>query len=133
MENKRFVLVAALLAALAMAAFAATPEEAAAEAAHKAEKAAYEARKAAFRVFVPEPGAPPTVNTQVLARLGDLTERGIPWDDPVPEYWFPVGEIARYDIHWGVFTVGEAVAQAQWIFFRYFKQLPAPGRHALAE
>ena len=112
MRSNRLVLAALLLAAPALAAFASTPEEDAAEAARKA---AYEARKAAFRVFVPEPGAPPTVNTQILARLGDLTERGIPWDDPVPEYWFPVGEIARYDIHWGVFTVGEAVAQAQWL------------------
>ena len=113
MESKRvvWVVAAVLLAGVACAALAETPEEAA----HRAEKAAYEARKAAFRVYVPEPGAPPTVSTQVLARLGDLTERGIPWDDPVPEYWFPVGEIARYDIHWGVFTVGEAVAQAQWL------------------
>ena len=97
------------------AARAATAEEEAIAAAKKAEKAAYEARKAAFRVQEIAPGELPTVNTQVLARIGDFSTRGIPWDDPVPELWFPVGEVVHYDIQWGVFTVGEAVAQAQWL------------------
>lgn len=39
---------------------------------------------------------------------------GLPWDDPPPELWFPVGEEIEYDIQWGVFTVGEAVATAAW-------------------
>lgn len=117
MENKRMIglVFGVLLAATVPAAQAETAEEAAIAAAKKAEKAAYEARKAAFRVQELAPGELPTVNTQVLARIGDFSTRGIPWDDPVPELWFPVGEVVHYDIQWGVFTVGEAVAQAQWL------------------
>lgn len=40
---------------------------------------------------------------------------GLPWDDPPPELWFPVGELINYDISWGIFTVGEATAQAEWL------------------
>jgi hypothetical protein len=39
---------------------------------------------------------------------------GLPWDDPAPELWFPVGEIIDYEIQWGVFTVGKATAAAAW-------------------
>ncbi len=39
---------------------------------------------------------------------------GLPWDDPPPELWFPVGEEIDYEIQWGVFTVGEATARAAW-------------------
>lgn len=40
---------------------------------------------------------------------------GLPWDDPVPELWFPVGETIDYEIAWGIFTVGEATAKAEWL------------------
>ena len=43
-----------------------------------------------------------------------VAPRGLPWDDPAPELWFPVGETIEYSIQWGVFTVGEAVATAAW-------------------
>jgi hypothetical protein len=39
---------------------------------------------------------------------------GLPWDDPPPEFWFPVGEEIDYYIQWGVFTVGEATAKTAW-------------------
>jgi len=39
---------------------------------------------------------------------------GLPWDDPPPELWFPVGETIDYSIQWGVFKVGEATATAAW-------------------
>lgn len=48
-----------------------------------------------------------------LARA-DKTSSGIPWEDPPPELWFPVGEVIDYEVYWGVFMVGEATAQAQW-------------------
>lgn len=40
---------------------------------------------------------------------------GLPWDDPVPALWFPVGETIDYDVAWGIFTVGEATVQAAWL------------------
>ena len=40
---------------------------------------------------------------------------GLPWDDPPPELWFPVGEEIDYDIQWGIFKVGEATSQAEWL------------------
>ena len=40
---------------------------------------------------------------------------GLPWDDPPPELWFPVGEEIDYEVYWGVFMVGEATAKAEWI------------------
>ena len=40
---------------------------------------------------------------------------GLPWDDPPPDLWFPVGEAIDYEIAWGIFTVGEATAKAQWL------------------
>ena len=40
---------------------------------------------------------------------------GLPWDDPPPELWFPVGEEVEYEIFWGIFTVGEATAKAEWL------------------
>lgn len=39
---------------------------------------------------------------------------GLPWDDPPPELWFPVGEEIDYEIQWGIFTVGEASAKTAW-------------------
>ena len=40
---------------------------------------------------------------------------GLAWDDPVPELWFPVGEEIEYEVHWGIFMVGEATAKAEWL------------------
>ena len=40
---------------------------------------------------------------------------GLPWDDPPPELWFPVGEEIDYEVYWGIFMVGEATAKAEWI------------------
>ena len=40
---------------------------------------------------------------------------GLPWGDPPPELWFPVGEEIDYEVYWGVFMVGEATAKAEWI------------------
>ena len=40
---------------------------------------------------------------------------GLPWDDPAPELWFPVGEEIDYEVYWGIFMVGEATAKAEWI------------------
>lgn len=40
---------------------------------------------------------------------------GIPWDDPEPQFWFPVGEEIDYEVYWGIFMVGEATAKAEWI------------------
>jgi len=40
---------------------------------------------------------------------------GLPWDDPVPELWFPVGEEIDYEVFWGIFMVGEATAKAEWV------------------
>jgi hypothetical protein len=40
---------------------------------------------------------------------------GLPWDDPPPELWFPVGEEIDYEIFWGIFMVGEATAKAEWV------------------
>mgnify|MGYP001204011486 FL=1 len=48
------------------------------------------------------------------AVFGEKALPGLPWDDPPPELWFPVGERIDYDILWGVFTVGEATATAAW-------------------
>lgn len=111
------VLLAAVLAAAPgkAPAWGMSEEELAAAEAKRAEKAAYEARKAAFSVRIPDPDAEPEIGPEVMKRLGDLSQKGLPWDAPVPEYWFPVGEIARYDVQWGVFTVGEAVATARWM------------------
>jgi hypothetical protein len=59
--------------------------------------------------------ANPEISTNILAKLGDLSGYGLPWDAPVPELWFPVGEIIDYEIFWGVFMVGEATARAEWV------------------
>lgn len=48
------------------------------------------------------------------AVFGEKSLPGLPWDDPPPELWFPVGEQIDYDILWGIFTVGEATATAAW-------------------
>jgi hypothetical protein len=40
---------------------------------------------------------------------------GLPWDDPPPEMWFPVGEAIDYEVFWGFFMVGEGTATAEWI------------------
>ena len=40
---------------------------------------------------------------------------GLPWDDPPPKFWFPVGEEIDYEVFWGIFMVGEATAKAEWI------------------
>jgi len=40
---------------------------------------------------------------------------GLPWDDPPPELWFPVGEEIDYYIQWGIFKVGEATSKAEWL------------------
>ena len=39
---------------------------------------------------------------------------GIAPGDPLPTYWFPVGEEARYEVEWGFFTVGEGSAKIDW-------------------
>lgn len=46
--------------------------------------------------------------------FGENSLPGLPWDDPPPDLWFPVGEQIEYDISWGAFTVGEATATAAW-------------------
>ena len=40
---------------------------------------------------------------------------GLPWDDPPPDLWFPVGEEIDYEVFWGIFMVGEATAKAEWL------------------
>jgi len=40
---------------------------------------------------------------------------GLPWDDPPPELWFPVGEEIDYYIQWGIFKVGEATSKSEWL------------------
>lgn len=80
-----------------------------------AETAAYEARKAAFRVCETPDGQAPTVNTQVLSRVANWGTFSQPWEAPAPELWFPVGEIAHYDVLWGIFTVGTASARTDWV------------------
>ena len=52
-------------------------------------------------------GAPPLFAEPPVA--------GLPWDDPAPEYWFPVGEEIDYGVFWGIFMVGEATAKAEWV------------------
>lgn len=52
----------------------------------------------------------------VLA-LADPGLPGLPWDDPPPELWFPVGEAIDYDVQWGIFKVGEATASTAWTNF----------------
>ena len=47
--------------------------------------------------------------------LAEPAAPGLPWDDPVPELWFPVGEEIEYEVHWGIFMVGEATAKAEWL------------------
>ena len=47
--------------------------------------------------------------------LAEKSPPGLPWDDPPPELWFPVGEEIDYEVYWGVFMVGEATAKAEWI------------------
>ena len=47
-----------------------------------------------------------------VAELGDV--EGLAWEDPVPELWFPVGEVIDYTIQWGVFKVAEAAASTTW-------------------
>lgn len=46
--------------------------------------------------------------------FGEKSLPGLPWGDPPPELWFPVGEVIEYDVLWGLFTVGEATASAAW-------------------
>ena len=50
-----------------------------------------------------------------LAAAADVPTAGRPWDDPPPDLWFPVGETVDYEISWGLFTVGEATAKAEWL------------------
>ena len=45
----------------------------------------------------------------------EVSPPGLPWDDPAPELWFPVGEEIDYEVYWGIFMVGEATAKAEWI------------------
>ena len=40
---------------------------------------------------------------------------GRPWEESPPELWFPVGEAIDYEVFWGLFTVGEATATAEWL------------------
>ena len=47
--------------------------------------------------------------------FGEKPLPGLPWDDPAPELWFPVGEEIDYEVYWGLFMVGEATAKAEWI------------------
>jgi len=39
---------------------------------------------------------------------------GIAPGDPLPTFWFPVGEEALYEVNWGFFTVGEGSAKVDW-------------------
>lgn len=55
------------------------------------------------------------VNPEVLGIIGDVSHLGLPWDAPVPDMWFPVGEITEYAVQWGIFTVGEAEARSEWV------------------
>lgn len=52
------------------------------------------------------------MNRPLLAQTSAI---GLPWDDPPPPLWFPVGEAIDYEVFWGVFMVGEATAQADWV------------------
>jgi hypothetical protein len=47
--------------------------------------------------------------------LAEKALPGLPWDDPPPELWFPVGEEIDYEVYWGIFMVGEATAKAEWV------------------
>lgn len=47
--------------------------------------------------------------------LAEKSLPGLPWDDPPPELWFPVGEEIDYEVYWGIFMVGEATAKAEWV------------------
>ncbi|MBQ7251114.1 MAG: DUF3108 domain-containing protein, partial [Kiritimatiellae bacterium] len=78
---------------------------------------AYEARKKAFSVrAVSLSGPSPAPSAEMLeALLPDALALAPAWDDPPPELWFPVGEDCLYEISWGVFTVGEARARADWL------------------
>lgn len=78
-------------------------------------KEGYEARKAAFKVRHTPPGETPRPSEEALALAGDLSARGLPARGRHPKLWFPVGEIAEYEIAWGVFTVGSAWARADWV------------------
>jgi hypothetical protein len=78
---------------------------------------AYEARKKAFNVrAISLSGPSPAPSAEMLeALLPEALAPAPAWDDPPPELWFPVGEDCLYEISWGVFTVGEARARADWI------------------
>jgi hypothetical protein len=47
--------------------------------------------------------------------FADEASLGLPWDDPAPELWFPIGEEIDYEVFWGIFMVGEATAKAEWL------------------
>lgn len=47
--------------------------------------------------------------------LAEKAAVGLPWDDPPPELWFPVGEAIDYEVFWGIFMVGEGTASAEWV------------------
>ena len=49
------------------------------------------------------------------AVFAEKSPPGLPWDDPPPELWFPVGEEIDYEVYWGIFMVGEATSKAEWI------------------
>jgi hypothetical protein len=78
---------------------------------------AYEARKKAFTVRdISLSGPLPAPSGELLGRLiPEALALAPAWDDPPPELWFPVGEDCLYEISWGIFTVGEARARADWI------------------
>lgn len=89
----------------------------AAVAAHAESDPAYEARKKAFSVRAIDLSGPtPAPSAELLAAIPDEALAAAPaWDAPPPELWFPVGEDCLYEITWGLFTVGESRARADWI------------------
>lgn len=53
--------------------------------------------------------------TGVSPVWAETSAAGLPWDAPLPELWFPVGEEIDYEVFWGLFMVGEATAKADWL------------------
>ena len=86
-------------------------------------------RRAAMRAKMPENKSISIRNRAVFSRRSCLLlvllafspawaeapVLGLPWDDPPPKFWFPVGEEIEYEVFWGIFMVGEATAKAEWI------------------
>ena len=52
---------------------------------------------------------------RISSVFAENESRGLPWADSPPEMWFPVGEEIDYEVFWGMFTVGEATATAEWL------------------